>query len=80
MSKIHIYKLLGYIIWSCNLSTYVWMELEKLDDNDLELVVALARKIWFRRNFVAYGRSKLVKSAKDSIEEFHQATQVRIWE
>jgi hypothetical protein len=56
------------------------MELEKLDDNDLELVVALARKIWFRRNFVAYGRSKLVKSAKDSIEEFHQATQVRIWE
>jgi len=50
------------------LSTYVWMELEKLDDDNLELVVALARRVWFRINFVVYDRFKLVKNAKDSIE------------
>jgi hypothetical protein len=62
------------------LSTYVWMELEKLDDDNLELVVTLARRIWLCRNFVVYGRFKLVKNAKDSIDEFHQATQVNIRE
>jgi len=56
------------------------MELEKLDDDNLELVVTLARRIWLCRNFVVYGRFKLVKKAKESIDEFHQATQVNIRE
>jgi hypothetical protein len=53
--------------------------MEWVDEEELELVATIARRIWLRRNFVVYGgdlmhASQLVKSAKDLVEEFHQAT------
>jgi hypothetical protein len=56
----------------------------KLDEEELELVATLARRVWFCINPVVYGGAfthpfQSVKSAKDMVEEFHQATQVSEW-
>lgn len=52
--------------------------MERVDEEELELMATIARRIWLRRNFVVYGGDllhsfQLVKSAKDSVEEFYQA-------
>jgi DNA-binding IclR family transcriptional regulator len=52
--------------------------MERLDDEDLELVAMVARRIWLQKHIVVYGgellhHSHLVRSAKDFMEEFHKA-------
>jgi precorrin-4 methylase len=54
--------------------------MERVDDEKLELVTTIARRIWHRKNTVVYRgdlihRTHLVKCPKDSVEEFHHATQ-----
>lgn len=53
--------------------------MERVDEEELELVATLTRMICFRRNFVIFGGdlihpSQLVKIAKNLLKEFHQVT------
>jgi hypothetical protein len=54
--------------------------MERLDDEDLEVVAMIARKIWLRRNTVVHigdllHSSNIVRSARESVKEFQNAEQ-----
>lgn len=51
----------------------------RIDEKDLELMATIARRIWLRRNIVVCGGdfiyiSQLVRSTKESMEEFHRSS------
>jgi hypothetical protein len=52
--------------------------MERVDEKELELMATITRRIWLHMNFVVYGGDlvhsfQLVKSPKESVEEFYQA-------
>lgn len=52
--------------------------MESLDEEDYEMMATITRRIWKRRNIVVFRgelshSSLLVRSANDSVEEFHKA-------
>lgn len=52
--------------------------MERLDNEDLELVAMVARRIWLQRNTMAHRgellyHSHLVRSTKEYVEEFQKA-------
>ena len=54
--------------------------LEKLEEKELQLFVAVARQLWFRRNSVVfkgtmYSPAVVLKKARDQVDEYEKALQ-----
>jgi hypothetical protein len=54
--------------------------LEKLENEEFELMATIARRIWLYRSIVVFGGdltypTQIIRSVKESVEEFYKAKQ-----